>query len=64
MAVHGVKFDNNGDYLSIMDASDIMSIFDALAKELGMEPARYIRARLMAANSKLRSPRFKGQQVL
>lgn len=45
MVVYGanVNFDNDGNYLGIMDASDIMNMFDALVEERGMEPARYIR---------------------
>ncbi|MAK43373.1 MAG: hypothetical protein CMN80_04380, partial [Spongiibacter sp.] len=45
MVVYGanVNFDDEGNYLGIMDASDIMHMFDELVAERGMEPARYIR---------------------
>jgi hypothetical protein len=46
MVVHGanVNFDQDGNYLGIMDASDIMMMFDRLIRERGLQPARYIRA--------------------
>jgi quercetin dioxygenase-like cupin family protein len=46
MVLHGanVNFDQDGNYLGIMDASDIMMMFDRLIRERGLEPARYIRA--------------------
>lgn len=44
MVVHGanINFDQDGNYLNTMDASDIMVLIDNLVKERGMEPARYI----------------------
>lgn len=45
MVVHGanVNFDQDGNYLGLMDASDIMRMIDELIRERGLEPARYIR---------------------
>lgn len=45
MVVSGanVNFDQDGNFVNIMDASDIMQLLDRLVKERGMEPARYIR---------------------
>ncbi len=47
MVVHGanVNFDQEGNYLSVMDASDIMLMIDSLVKERGLKPARYITPR-------------------
>lgn len=44
MVVQGanVNFDQDGNYLGIMDASDIMRMIDLLVKERGMSPANYI----------------------
>jgi hypothetical protein len=45
MVVHGanVNFDQNGNFVNIMDATDIMQMIDRLVKARGLEPARYIR---------------------
>lgn len=47
MVVHGanVNFDSEGNYLGLMDASDIMHLFDHLVRERGLEPAKYITPR-------------------
>ncbi|NKF23005.1 2,4'-dihydroxyacetophenone dioxygenase family protein [Solimonas marina] len=44
MIVRGanMNFDDNGQYVGILDASWLMQMFDHLVKERGMEPARYI----------------------
>ncbi|MFQ6576455.1 MULTISPECIES: 2,4'-dihydroxyacetophenone dioxygenase family protein [unclassified Pseudomonas] len=45
MVVHGanINFDQDGNYVGLMDASDIMQLIDRLVRERGMQPARYIR---------------------
>lgn len=45
MVVYGanVNFDKEGNYVNMMDASDIMQMIDRLTKERGLEPAKYIR---------------------
>ncbi|MES1945267.1 hypothetical protein PC39_14157 [Salinisphaera sp. PC39] len=44
IVVHGtnVNFDQDGNYVGVMDASSLMQLFDSLVRERGMEPARYI----------------------
>jgi 2,4'-dihydroxyacetophenone dioxygenase len=44
MVVYGanVNFAPDGSYINMMDASDIMLMIDALVRERGLEPARYI----------------------
>ena len=44
MVVEGanVNFDQQGNYLGLMDASSIMGLIDALITERGLDPARYI----------------------
>ncbi len=44
MVVYGanVNFDQDGNYINIMDASDIMQMIDNLVKERGLDPAKYI----------------------
>lgn len=37
-----INFDQEGNYISTMDASDIMVMFDNLVKERGLDPAKYI----------------------
>lgn len=46
MVVHGanINFDENGNYVGIMDTTWFMQLFDTLVKERGMEPAKYITA--------------------
>ncbi|MNN50210.1 hypothetical protein D3C81_1647840 [compost metagenome] len=45
MVVYGanINFDQDGNFVNVMDATDIMQIIDRLVKERGLEPARYIR---------------------
>jgi quercetin dioxygenase-like cupin family protein len=45
MVVYGanVNFDSEGNYLGLMDASDIMRMIDNLVRERGLEPAKYIK---------------------
>jgi 2,4'-dihydroxyacetophenone dioxygenase len=45
MVVYGanVNFDQQGNYVGIMDASDIIQMIDRLIKERGLDPAKYIR---------------------
>lgn len=47
MVVHGanINFDENGEYMGIMDTTWYMQLFDTLAKERGMDPAKYITAK-------------------
>lgn len=47
MVVYGanVNFDQDGNYINVMDASDIMLMIDGLVKERGLEPAKYITPR-------------------
>lgn len=45
MVVYGanVNFDQNGNFVNVMDATDIMRMIDNLIKERGLDPAKYIR---------------------
>ena len=45
MVVHGanINFDQDGNFVNVMDASDIMQIIERLVRERGLQPARYIR---------------------
>ncbi|WP_079228533.1 2,4'-dihydroxyacetophenone dioxygenase family protein [Pseudomonas putida] len=45
MVVQGanINFDQAGNFVNVMDASDIMQVIDRLVQERGLEPARYIR---------------------
>jgi len=44
MVINGanVNFDADGNYVGILDASEIMVMLDNLVKERGMDPAKYI----------------------
>jgi len=44
MVVYGanINFYRNGNFVNIMDATDIMQIIEWLVRERGLEPARYI----------------------
>lgn len=45
MVVHGanINFDQDGNFVNVMDATDIMQLIDRLVAERGLDPARYIR---------------------
>ncbi len=45
MVVYGanVNFDQDGNFVNVMDATDIMRMIDNLIKERGLDPAKYIR---------------------
>ncbi|CAD5109938.1 2,4'-dihydroxyacetophenone dioxygenase family protein [Zestomonas carbonaria] len=44
MVVSGanINFDQDGNYLGVLDASEVMSMIDHLIRERGLQPARYI----------------------
>lgn len=44
MVVHGanINFDEDNNFVGIMDTTWFMQLFDTLVKERGMEPAKYI----------------------
>ena len=37
-----INFDQDGNFINVMDANDIMSLIENLVEERGLEPAKYI----------------------
>jgi len=40
-----INFDQDGNFINVMDANDIMSLIENLIEERGLEPAKYITAK-------------------
>ncbi|MDO3720259.1 2,4'-dihydroxyacetophenone dioxygenase family protein [Marinobacter sp. chi1] len=57
MVVHGanINFDDDGNYVGILDASEIMVMLDNLIQERGLEPANYITPPQPDHNTKVRN---------